>query len=153
MCIRDRHPGTARLLANRLRGDPARCDEVIAFTGEHTRHWSAEDRLEQDLRLHALLADRDKLRQGLRDMLKRIHDEADEERRIRLARWTRPVSYTHLDVYKRQPNDLLEPLDRRSFSLPSGATVSAAKDQKLLTVITTNRERELQPSFLSLIHI
>ena len=83
------HPGAARLLANRLRGDPARCDEVIALTGEHTRHWSAEDRLEQDLRLHALLADRDKLRQGLQDMLKRIHDEADEERRIRLARWTR----------------------------------------------------------------
>lgn len=46
------------------------------------------------------------------------------------------------------PNDLLEPLDRRSFSLPGGATVSAAKDQKLLTVITTNRERELPPAFL-----
>jgi MoxR-like ATPase len=46
------------------------------------------------------------------------------------------------------PNDLLEPLDRRSFSLPNGATVSAPTGQKLLTIITTNGERALPPAFL-----
>ncbi|HRD90186.1 MAG TPA: MoxR family ATPase [Accumulibacter sp.] len=46
------------------------------------------------------------------------------------------------------PNDLLEPLDRRSFCLPDGATLHADKKQKLLTIITTNRERELPQAFL-----
>ena len=46
------------------------------------------------------------------------------------------------------PNDLLEPLDRRSFSLPDGATQQADPKQKLLTIITTNRERELPQAFL-----
>lgn len=46
------------------------------------------------------------------------------------------------------PNDLLEPLDRRSFDLPDGSTLMAAADQKLFTVITTNRERELPRAFL-----
>ncbi|MQM29574.1 MAG: hypothetical protein CRU78_03095, partial [Candidatus Accumulibacter phosphatis] len=50
---------------------------------------SPEDRLEQDLRLAALLDDQPAIEQGLQDMLKRIHDEADEEQRIRLARWSR----------------------------------------------------------------
>ncbi|HRF74735.1 MAG TPA: MoxR family ATPase [Accumulibacter sp.] len=48
------------------------------------------------------------------------------------------------------PNDLLEPLDRRSFCLPGGSTLHAKpKDQQqLLTIITTNRERELPQAFL-----
>lgn len=46
------------------------------------------------------------------------------------------------------PNDLLEPLDRRSFCLPNGATLPANPDHKLLTIITTNRERELPQAFL-----
>ncbi len=46
------------------------------------------------------------------------------------------------------PNDLLEPLDRRSFHLPGGKPVSARDDHELLTVITTNRERELPQAFL-----
>ncbi|MEF8703683.1 MAG: MoxR family ATPase [Candidatus Accumulibacter sp. UW26] len=46
------------------------------------------------------------------------------------------------------PNDLLEPLDRRSFDLPHGTALTAAADQKLFTVITTNRERELPRAFL-----
>ena len=46
------------------------------------------------------------------------------------------------------PNDLLEPLDRRSFRLPDGTTLPAAADQEVLTVITTNRERELPKAFL-----
>lgn len=46
------------------------------------------------------------------------------------------------------PNDLLEPLDRRSFALPGGATLHARPQQKLLTIITTNRERELPQAFL-----
>ncbi len=46
------------------------------------------------------------------------------------------------------PNDLLEPLDRRSFPLPGGKTVAADSEHELLTVITTNRERELPQAFL-----
>lgn len=46
------------------------------------------------------------------------------------------------------PNDLLEPLDRRRLFDPSGKLVEAAKNQKLLTIITTNGERELPPAFM-----
>lgn len=46
------------------------------------------------------------------------------------------------------PNDLLEPLDRRSFSLPDGGKIEAAGDLKILTIITTNGERELPQAFL-----
>ncbi|MBL8394086.1 MAG: MoxR family ATPase [Candidatus Accumulibacter sp.] len=46
------------------------------------------------------------------------------------------------------PNDLLEPLDRRSFGLPDGRTLTADPAQELLTIITTNRERELPQAFL-----
>ncbi|MGH8548685.1 MAG: AAA family ATPase [Methylococcales bacterium] len=46
------------------------------------------------------------------------------------------------------PNDLLEPLDRRRFSLPDGGKIEAASDLKILTIITTNGERELPQAFL-----
>jgi hypothetical protein len=84
------HAGVARLLADELRAaDQPPFDQVSDFTRRHSRHWSPEDRLEQDLRLAALLDDQPAIEQGLQDMLKRIHDEADEEQRIRLARWSR----------------------------------------------------------------
>jgi len=84
------HAGTARLLANQLKAeDEPRYAAAWACTRAHTRHWSAEDRLEQDLRYHVLEDDQDRLRQGLRDMLKRIQRETDADRRIQLARWVR----------------------------------------------------------------
>lgn len=46
------------------------------------------------------------------------------------------------------PNDLLEPLDRRSFTLPDGRPLTADPQQELLMIITTNRERELPQAFL-----
>ncbi len=58
------------------------------------------------------------------------------------------------------PNDILEPLDRRRFDLPAGfrahrngqewtsIEAPASKDLRLLTVITTNGERELPQAFL-----
>lgn len=46
------------------------------------------------------------------------------------------------------PNDLLEPLDRRSFRVTNGPLVRAGEDLKILTLITTNGERELPPAFL-----
>lgn len=46
------------------------------------------------------------------------------------------------------PNDLLEPLDRRSFGIPNGGYIQAAEELRILTIITTNRERELPPAFL-----
>jgi MoxR-like ATPase len=45
------------------------------------------------------------------------------------------------------PNDLLEPMDRRRFHL-FGDEVSAPDTLEMLTMITTNGERELPPAFL-----
>ena len=46
------------------------------------------------------------------------------------------------------PNDLLEPLDKRRFTVPQGPTIEASSGLKLLVIITTNGERELPPAFL-----
>lgn len=46
------------------------------------------------------------------------------------------------------PNDLLEPLDRRSFALPDGQSFEADEAQRTLTFITSNGERELPQAFL-----
>lgn len=52
------------------------------------------------------------------------------------------------------PNDLLEPLDRRSFDLPDGFRAGGSnkivrnRDIPLLTLITTNGERQLPQAFL-----
>lgn len=46
------------------------------------------------------------------------------------------------------PNDLLEPLDRRCFGLPNGDPLKANAEQRLLTLITTNQERELPRAFV-----
>ncbi|KFB77789.1 SUMF1/EgtB/PvdO family nonheme iron enzyme [Candidatus Accumulibacter cognatus] len=82
------HAGAARLLLHRLwRHERERFDEVVEFVRAQTRHWHPEDRLEQDLRLAALRGDRDELRSGVEDMLKRLYEESDEPARIRLARW------------------------------------------------------------------
>lgn len=46
------------------------------------------------------------------------------------------------------PNDLLEPLDRRSFALPDGRRFEAADTHRTLTFITSNGERELPQAFV-----
>lgn len=46
------------------------------------------------------------------------------------------------------PNDLLEPLDQRSFQLLDGFDVKAPDNFPILVAITTNGERELPPAFL-----
>jgi small subunit ribosomal protein S1 len=84
------HPGTARLLADQLKAkDAHRFTTAWDFTRIHTRHWSPEDRLEQDLRYFALEHLQADLQRGLRDMLRRIQQEADADRRLQLARWVR----------------------------------------------------------------
>jgi MoxR-like ATPase len=45
------------------------------------------------------------------------------------------------------PNDLLEPMDQRRFHL-FGDEIKAPKTLEMLTLITTNGERELPPAFL-----
>lgn len=45
------------------------------------------------------------------------------------------------------PNDLLEPMDRRQFHL-FGEEIKAPEHLEMLTIITTNGERELPPAFL-----
>ncbi len=46
------------------------------------------------------------------------------------------------------PNDLLEPLDRHRFNRPDGKQVDAVEGLEILTIITTNRERELPAAFM-----
>lgn len=46
------------------------------------------------------------------------------------------------------PNDLLEPLDRQQFSLPNGKKFAASSKLEILTIITTNRERDLPAAFM-----
>jgi len=95
------HLGVAKLLADRLAGqrlddtgpgrqapgaDSLRLDRIWAFTRHHSRHWSAEERLDRDLRYHALRNDRDALRDGLKAILERIQREDDPGQRLQLAR-------------------------------------------------------------------
>ncbi len=46
------------------------------------------------------------------------------------------------------PNDLLEPLDRRSFVVANVGEIKADINLQTLTIITTNQERELPSAFL-----
>ncbi|WP_200284617.1 SUMF1/EgtB/PvdO family nonheme iron enzyme [Rhabdochromatium marinum] len=103
------HPGIACVLAAQLAGarscpghqdehdsevaeDAPSLEAIWTFTCEHTRHWSAEDRLERDLRYHALRADSAAINEGLEAILARIADESEplaagetsEQRRSRL---------------------------------------------------------------------
>jgi len=82
--------GVARLLANELLGqDEPPCEAVWDFTRRHTRHWPPLARLERDLRYFVLRGEKDNLKVGLREVLKRIHDERDEAARLDLARWAK----------------------------------------------------------------
>jgi len=97
------HLGVARLLAEELAALPATGDDrqgptplELAWdcTRLHTRHWSAEDRLERDLRYHALRGDTGAGRNALRAILRQIGREADSARQrdlARLAKRTLPV--------------------------------------------------------------
>ncbi len=82
--------GVARLLANELLGrDEPPCEKVWDFTRRHTRHWQPLARLERDLCYFVLRGEEDNLRAGLREVLKRIHDEHNEAVRLDLARWAK----------------------------------------------------------------
>ena len=103
------HLGVARVLAGQLGGaepgpsgdgledgqedgDTPSLDEVWALTCEHTRHWPPEDRLERDLRYHALRGADVGLAGGLQAILARVADETTgEEDRIRLARLAKRI--------------------------------------------------------------
>ena len=64
--------------------------EVWNFTCDHTRHWPPEDRLERDLRYHALRGDDHELDRGLRAILADIAAGTgaanDQQRQLKLAR-------------------------------------------------------------------
>ncbi|MCX7108793.1 MAG: hypothetical protein NTX45_01445 [Proteobacteria bacterium] len=85
------HLGVSKALAQEC-SDEQR-DEHWRFTQRHTRHWSAEDRLERDLRYYALKDDPQEVRLKLREILRRIHDESEESRIAlsRLLKRTMPV--------------------------------------------------------------
>ncbi len=70
------HLGVSKTLAQECEDEERKA--YWEFTQKHTRHWSAEDRLERDLRYYALQQDQAKLTQGLREILRRIHAESGE---------------------------------------------------------------------------
>ena len=84
------HLGIARLLAEELAAEgPERMQRVWQLTCRHTRHWSFEDRLERDLRYHALGDDASSREQGrakIQAILSRIQQETDEHGQLALAR-------------------------------------------------------------------
>lgn len=93
------HPGVSRRLAEELQKTPDRFAAAIEFVRRHTRHWSPEDRLEQDLRLDTLDTlghdnRSERLQAGLQDMLRLIHGETEPKRRVRLARSVRQTLAT-----------------------------------------------------------
>ncbi len=89
-----RCPGAVSEKAEVEDSEPPPIEAVWEFTRDHTRHWPAEDRLERDLRYHALRDDDTALNEGLQAILARIAAEFDptldgasvEQRRIGLAR-------------------------------------------------------------------
>jgi len=83
------HLGVARLLADELLSEPdadARLETLWQYTCRHTRHWSVEDRLERDLRYHALRADDADVREKLQTILRRLRQETDAEQYLKLSR-------------------------------------------------------------------
>ncbi len=83
------HHGIAAELAAGLKSDEQ--DELWRFTGEHTCHWTVEERLERDLRYYAL-RDRDTdIENGVGSILKRLHANLDEDESIELSRLAKRV--------------------------------------------------------------
>ncbi len=87
------HQGIASALANTWfsNGDNKadRLNPIWQFTYSHTRHWEAADRLERDLRYYALIDDERGVKNGLDEILKRLHADIDEEEQIELSRLTK----------------------------------------------------------------
>ena len=82
-------PGVARVLTDMLADaeSPFPLADVLAFVEDQTRHWPAEERLEQALRQSARRGDTNALRDGLRVALRRIAAASGDNERRDLARW------------------------------------------------------------------
>jgi formylglycine-generating enzyme required for sulfatase activity len=88
------HQGIAAALAQNWMGDEEpenTLEDLWQFTSDHTRHWPEEDRLERDLRYHALIDDNQNIESGLGKILKRLHANIDDEERIGLSRLARRI--------------------------------------------------------------
>ncbi|NOZ53886.1 MAG: formylglycine-generating enzyme family protein [Gammaproteobacteria bacterium] len=99
------HRGIAMVLAQELHNeDPEQFTALWTFCQTHTHHWAPLEHLERDLR-HALFReDRGEIAACLREMLRRIHDEKDEDKRIDLARWAK----RNLPAFMQSPMAKLE---------------------------------------------
>lgn len=82
--------GIARALVDELAKekdpDPAYKD-AWTFVQNHTRHWSVQDQLEQELRLAARKKDSTALHNGLNKILKTLLNEEDPSAKRDLSRW------------------------------------------------------------------
>jgi len=87
------HQGVARLLADELRGSDENPSEEFAkvweYTQSYTRHWSALDKLEQQLRYDALRNQQSAIDIGLQEILRAINRAPDKDSRLALARWAK----------------------------------------------------------------
>lgn len=83
-------PGVARLLTDQLLADGDQfAQTLLPFLREHTRHWHALDRIEQQLRLDVVMGDAPAVQAGLRRALQLLHAADEDERRTDIARWAR----------------------------------------------------------------
>jgi len=79
----------ARLLADELKENQDLFLEVWHDTQAYTVHWSALDKLEQQLRYESLLNNQPAINKGLQKILRHISRTQDEEARLNFARWLR----------------------------------------------------------------
>lgn len=142
------HLGIARVLAGQFGGSqpwpgdagmedgvdlatPPDLTDVWSFTRDHTRHWPAEDRLERDLRYHALRGDDTALAGGLRAILAQIVTESgsagDQARSISLARLAKHTLPTIRSGFGRRSAETATLLARyAALALGDGGDWSAA---------------------------
>ncbi len=83
------HQGVASALAANQAAEDL--DELWQFTFRHTRHWTAEDRLERDLRYYALRDDLEGIETGVGSILRRLHADINDEERIELSRLAKRI--------------------------------------------------------------
>ena len=84
------HEGIARSLAEELLAqDPPRFAAAWQFVLDHTAHWSAVERILQELRHCALIGDAARERALRRELLRRVRRAGDDDSRVGLARRSR----------------------------------------------------------------
>jgi len=81
--------GVARVLAEKLVQDEDAFNKAQKFVIKYMQHWPAKDRLEQQLRIHALTGNDQALQYGLHRIIKTLAKSENPQQRKELARWAK----------------------------------------------------------------